>query len=194
MKKLIACLLIIVLSHCFADAQLTKGNWMVGGAAGLTTANFFRASGDTGRSTTISIAPSIGYFITMRFAAGLRFSLSNYHYTEHQYLTGNPGVGNDFDIALDPFARYYFLKNTERPLNVFAEGSVGYGFKREIGSDLHHILNRYSLSAGTAFYFNNSIGLEFILGYYRSTQFGETTNGFQTRIGFQIHLEKEKKY
>jgi hypothetical protein len=58
-------------------------------------------------------------------------------------------------------------------------------------------INTFSASAGPVIYFNSSVGMEFLLGYYSRKeviqQNGDIINhqkGFQIGIGFQIHLEK----
>ena len=67
-----------------------------------------------------------------------------------------------------------------------------YSFKPTKGNS-----NTFNALVGPVIYLNTSVGLEFLVGYYSTTetikQIGEITtkqNGFQFSIGFQIHLEK----
>lgn len=47
--------------------------------------------------------------------------------------------------------------------------------------------------AGPVIYFNSSVGLELSLGYYYQKPNNDAaTTGLQTRIGFQVYLEKIK--
>ena len=58
--------------------------------------------------------------------------------------------------------------------------------------------NTLSIMGGMEVFFNSSVGIEILLGYTSkivsidnsSSMFSDKKNGFQTSIGFQIHLEK----
>ena len=193
MKKLVAAILLVFLFHHTSHAQLTKGNWMVGGNGSFSTGSYNLGGNDT-KTTSLSLSPSIGYFIADRFPVGLRLNLSNYHDTSFNATTGSSAIGNNFSLSIGPFARYYFFKQVDRPVNLFVEANYSIGYNTEI-ERIKYALNRFSFIAGPVLYLNNSIGLEFTIGYYRnySQQFGgTTTTGFQAGFGLQIHLEKEK--
>jgi hypothetical protein len=58
-------------------------------------------------------------------------------------------------------------------------------------------LEKFSAMVGPAMYFNNSVGLEFLLGYNSSIEFAGggmgdmySRKGFQVEVGLQIHLKK----
>ena len=190
MKKRIIFYLLTGIFYQYTYAQLTKSNWMVGGNGNFSTASFTQL-GDETKTTNLSISPAIGYFFADRFSAGIRVFVSNYHTTDANPTTGTSGVGNDFSLSLGPFARYYLLDHVDRNVNVFVEANYGYGYSTDIDR-IKQYLNRFSLNAGPVLYLNNSVGLEFSLGYYQSHQYGIQTTGLQAGLGFQIHLEKEK--
>lgn len=139
----------------------------------------------------LGISPSVGYFLADKFAVGLRPS-----YTKTKSQIDSPGGGNTNENRLDvgPFARYYFLAE-EKQFNVLADVSYQYGFYWFMPTKGNR--NTFSASAGTVVFFNSSVGLELLIGYYTQK---ETINdafktineqkGLQMTIGFQFHLEK----
>lgn len=92
---------------------------------------------------------------------------------------------------IGPFGRYYFLQ-PDKQVNIVTDISYQYGF---FGGIAKGKLNTFSAMTGPVVYFNSSVGIEFLLGYYSSLADmedyqKETRKGFQIAIGFQIHLEK----
>ena len=176
-----------------ADAQLTKGNWLVGGTGNFSSmkntysnSNYYQTS----EVTDIRISPNIGYFVINKLAVGLRPSFSK----NKAQVTTTGGLStnvNRFEIG--PFVRYYFLKDEDR-YNILSEVSYQYGiyrFKPDKGN-----INTFSVLVGPVIYFNSVVGLEFLLGYYKrnedvSGSFKTEQKGFQIAAGFQIHLEKD---
>lgn len=191
MKRLIAIFLALFLYHS-SSSQLSKGYWMEGGQGSFKSSFLSVVGWDYFHTTEISVSPSVGYFIKDRLAIGLKSTLSNYHFTGKGSLPGTSGISNAFDLSIGPFARYYFLNNLEGPVNVFLEGAYGIGYHTSLEYFGKKYLSRYSFLAGPVYYINNSIGLEFAIGYYSANQFSETRSGFQVLIGLQIHLIKEK--
>ncbi|MFK5108799.1 hypothetical protein ACI394_30215, partial [Klebsiella pneumoniae] len=64
-----------------SNAQITKGNWLVGGSGSLRSINTSNSSPGISTSSKrldIIISPSIGYFIIDKFALGLRASYNKY--------------------------------------------------------------------------------------------------------------------
>ena len=157
-----------------SNAQIEKGNWMMGGSAGLSNYES-KSVGFSQEGTNIYISPNVGYFLIDKLNLGASALLSFY----------NPGATKTYGIS--PYVRYYFLEK-EKQINLFSE--VGYGFQKQIHSST--TLQTFNLKAGTVIFLNSSVGLEVALNYTNSKQ----NSDFQTRliflgIGFQIHLEKE---
>lgn len=183
MKTYKAIILVLLLFSTAANAQITKGNWMVGGNAKYNNSSFESTSSNgytiSGKGSNIVVFPTIGYFVANNFVTGLsgNFNLSIREQSEN--VTGY-GVG--------PFARYYFLK-PEKTVNVLAQISYFYGTSSDNSKS-----NDLSLKAGPVLYFNSSVGLEFTVDYTiskLSSQSGDSTiKGLNIGFGFQIHLEK----
>lgn len=194
MKPFIIITIISIIFSTASFGQLTKGNWLVGGTASFFSSDNLASSPSntvTSNSINIAVSPNIGYFITDKFAAGLGLSYTKYK----AQLDGSGGLNTNTNrFRVGPFARYYFL-NADNKFNILADASYQYGlywFTPTKGSS-----NTLSLNAGTVVYFNSSVGLEFLLGYYNTKetiqQGGDNISqqkGFQVNIGFQIHLEK----
>jgi hypothetical protein len=169
--------LIAILFIAFAsNAQITKGNWMMGGSVGFS--NFKSKDTGTGNSatnTSFGLNPNIGYFFIDKLAVGAVGQLEFSNTIETVY-------------GFAPFVRYYFLEK-EKQINIFSEAS--YGFLKFNHSDFK--LEKFNLKAGTVFFLNNSVGIEATLNYSnQKTSQNIQTSGVYLGVGFQIHLEREK--
>ena len=172
------------------NAQITQGNWLVGGNFKFYNANSESTSGDfntTSRGLGFDLSTDLGYFIRDKFAVGIVPTVGY----------GNPeGSGNSgYGFGIGPFVRYYFLK-PEKTLNFFShlEYQFNQGYRQGLKSTESQ---KFNIKAGPAIFFNNSVAMEITLEYaYGSvTSFSgigseSTFNDFNLGIGFQIHLEK----
>jgi hypothetical protein len=175
----------ILLCTITANAQVTKGNWMVGGSGNFTSyKSTFQSNNieviNTGNGFNIS--PNLGYFVVDNFAVGttVGFNFSN----------PSGANNNSHGYGISPFVRYYF-RNSEKIINPFLQTSYGFGrSKSEIGDS--NKTSGYSIKAGSAIFFNSSVALELSLNYISSKYNNPDTtyNDFTIGIGFQIHLEK----
>jgi Outer membrane protein beta-barrel domain len=172
--------LIAVLFIAFAsNAQITKGNWMMGGSASF--GNSKTTIGEiSGESTGFGLSPNVGYFIIDKLAIGTSGQFS------YSFPSGNQRTIHSYTIS--PFVRYYFLEK-EKQINIFSE--AGYEIMRISNGDSKS--DKLHLKAGAVFFLNSSVGLEVALNY--SNQ--KTNDNYQVRniylgVGFQIHLEREK--
>ena len=92
-------------------------------------------------------------------------------------------------------ARYYFL-NKEKLFNILVDGSYQFGSLANFGKGT---TQSTSIMTGTELFFNNSVGIELLLGYLHQKNIKDETqnaykhikNGFYVSIGFQIHLIKD---
>jgi hypothetical protein len=183
MKKLILFSLFAITTSV-ASSQLNKGQWLIGGEANFTSSNF-ESSNNESKTSIIRLSPKAGYFIIDKFAAGLRFG---YDRTK----VSNAFTYNTYSVA--PFARYYFLPK-EQKVNLFADASYSLNSsKQELGGSERMNSNGYLIQAGPAIFLNQSVALEFTLGYSRIKQNSNDykTSAFQTGIGFQIHFGRGK--
>lgn len=173
-------------------AQLTKGNWLVGG-----TGKFYSYTSTYSTPTIsyeskyldVNLAPGVGYFVVDKFAIGLKPS---FNWTKSKTYPPGGGSTDIKRFTLGPFARYYIL-NSESQFNIVTEGTYQYGIYRA-GADKGSI-NNFSIMAGPVVYFNTTVGLEFLIGYTSSIEeiknrYKNTLKGYQIGVGLQIHLEK----
>ncbi len=161
------------------NAQITKGNWLVGGDASFNSTTVNDSDGnETGKSNGIRIYPNIGHFFFDKFAVGLT---PNFFYGDTKNGPSNIGYG------IGPFARYYFLKSDNR-INILADANFIYYYSKTKGFSSSHS-SSYRIKTGAVLFFNSSVALEFTLGY-NSDNFTTVTNRIELGFGFQIHLEK----
>lgn len=126
-----------------------------------------------------------------KFALGLKTN-----YTKYKEQLNSGSYSNENRLSLGPFARYYFLEK-DKQYNILSDLSYQYGFYWFKPSSKGNS-NTFDVAAGSAIYFNSSVGLEFLVGYYSTKEtirIGENNtilkqNGMQVSIGFQIHLQK----
>lgn len=179
-----------------ANAQITKGNWMVGGTGSFSSSKTVSNNGQDYKSVekTIRISPSIGYFFVDKLATGLKLGYEGVFIPDYGFGDINTNTYN-----IGPFVRYYFLKS-DKIVNLFAEGSFGFGKSHQnatsISTDLTKNNRTYSLMAGPVVYFNSSVSLELSLQYSSTNiRFDESDlskKSFQVAVGFQIYLIKDR--
>ena len=181
-KLLIA---IALLSFVNSNAQITKGNWMVGGSGNFTNYKSTFQSGNTETTQTgsaLTISPNLGYFIIDNVALGsiVSFSFSN----------PSGDNNNSQGYGMSPFIRYYFRKS-DKMINPFLQTSYGFS-KGKSDSGGSNESTGYTIKGGSAIFFNSSVALELSLNY-DSSKFNSDvkSNNFTVGIGFQIHLEKK---
>lgn len=195
MKLLSKTLLFIFIASSFfvtANGQITKGNWLVGGAGSFYSYNNAYTSAaysNEAEYTRIDIGANVGYFVADKIAFGLRPTFSSFA----GRVTSTGGLSTNVQrYFLGPFSRYYFL-NTDKQTNILADVSYQLGLFNAGGQKGN--LSSFSAMAGPVVYFNSSVGMEFLLGYKYSKDDIEDASveirkGFQVTVGFQIHLEK----
>jgi hypothetical protein len=183
MKTLKLICLALLFTTTVLQAQITKGNWMVGGTANYNNNSFESSSnGVTSKSkgSGLIVSPTIGYFPANNFACGLSVNFG---------LSMPERGDNVTSYGIGPFARYYFLK-PEKTVNLLAQ--VDYSYSITPSSDSKS--SNLGFKAGPVVYFNSSVGLEFTVNYFisrgSSPGFETTNKGLNVGFGFQIHLEK----
>ncbi|TYB78047.1 hypothetical protein ES676_02190 [Bizionia saleffrena] len=176
--KTLKLFLLLVFIYTNTNAQLDKGNWLVGGNGSYTSQTTTFDSGSKEKQDLISIKPNIGYFLKDKFVIGasLRYEKSN-----------------SFDIyGGGLFSRYYFLE-ADKAFNLFAQ--IHYDYMNAVSpvdrGDYSTASNYYGISIGQVVFFNSVVGLEFALEYERGNSVFAKINNINAVIGFQIHLEKK---
>jgi hypothetical protein len=176
----------ILLFSSLANAQITKGNWMVGGSGNFTNyKSTFQSNNSevTNTGNGINISPNLGYFVIDNFALGTAVGFN--------YSNPSGANNNSHSYGISPFVRYYFRKS-EKIINPFLQTSYGFskGKSENGGSNKS---SGYTIKGGSAFFLNSSVALELTIEYNSSINnpFNRQYDYFTTGIGLQIHLEKE---
>jgi hypothetical protein len=196
MKKTL--LLIIVLGITLGSfSQITKRNWLVGGAGSLfsfTDTHNSDVMNTVFNYTSIDLSASIGYFLVDKVALGLRPGFSS--------LKGENAEGgittNTKKYGIGPFARYYFL-NADKSFNI--AGDICYQLGVNDWGKPSGKYNTFSTLIGPEVFFNSAVGMEVLLGYKATIEtikpngptqwyYTDKHKGFFVAIGFQFHLEK----
>lgn len=187
-KTLLAALLIVSAQAAFS--QIYKGQWMVGGDMSVTSSKTKTSVGGTSTTspstTLVMINPDAGYFFMDKLSGGLRLNFTS-------------ATGGYHDLMVGPFVRYYFLPAAQQ-VNVFLDGSVGFGSTKASSSSDSHSSTAFQFMAGPAIFLNPHVALQ-IAPFFRSQWESETVGGvkykstdntFGGMVGFQIHLGKGK--
>ena len=174
MKKIILFVLIVFAFYNKANCQITKGNWLTGGNANFSTQDQ-KVNNSDYTSRYFNINPDIGYFISDKFAAGIRGKFS-YSYTK------DPVKNQSTILGFGPFLRYYFLP-TDNRVNFLAD--AGYEYSTDFTKKNQ---NDFIFSTGPVIFLNPSVALELTLNYLLRN--GDIINAktFSFAVGFQIHL------
>ena len=186
--KTLTILFFILFAISFAlNAQITKGNWMVGGDASFftdKTESNFNGNSNTNQTSYLRLSPNIGYFFIDKLSGGVGL---NFYFVD-------PGKDvNAQSYGFGPYLRYYFL-DTEKPINLFSQLNYNLGFSKN-GGGTKTDSNGYAFKIGTCLFFNSSVALEFSLNYSDTKNILDKnqvrkSEQFLVGLGFQIHLEK----
>ncbi|AZA77922.1 hypothetical protein EG347_10520 [Chryseobacterium sp. G0186] len=188
MKKLILSgVLAIAGLTATANAQIQKGNWMVGSS--LVTSNFGL---NTGGGYQINLQPKGAYFIEDNVAVG-------------GYV--NLGIGKSskesstrFDYGVGALGRYYLSPGEQGVNNLlhhgrwFFEGNLGVGgYSISKGGNSTTGLD-FGAGPGYSYFITPNIGLEGLVKYAGVTGFGNTglTSNITFNLGFSIYLPTSK--
>ena len=156
-----------------ANAQITKGNWLLGGSGEYTNQTYKYDNGTESKLEYISLTPNFGYFLKDKFVLGSNLTFRN------QDIFYTYGIGL--------FSRYYFLK-PKKSFNLFAQ--INYNYVYAV-SDGKRSSRFYGVKFGQEVFFNSSVGLEFAIEYERGNLPSGISDNIKAVIGFQIHLERK---
>ncbi|WP_416439368.1 hypothetical protein [Phnomibacter sp. MR] len=169
-------------------AQISKGNWLVGGNGEFQRQKTTYSTTEIS-STQLSISPKIGHFILDRFAIGL--------YTNYSRTVSKSNINRSrYSIfGVGPFLRYYLL-NIEKNanINLIVEGNGAYNVHTNNSISVKSDYLSYSILTGPVIFFNSSVGIEFLFGYKGISELKNDTrsSGIHFNIGLQVALEREK--
>ena len=164
-------------------AQLTKGNWMLGGNISFNSTNYNSTNytPPTYTSVILDFNPNVAYFVANNFNVGIKSS-----FNKILRISGSSYTS----FRLGPSCRYYFLDNEKR-INFLVE--AGYRFGLEKGSSGKSSTNTYAGGLGCVTFFNSSVGLEFMVNYIsdKFNDYAGRNNTIQISLGLQVHLIKD---
>jgi hypothetical protein len=181
--------LVFFLASFLGTAQITKGNFLVGGNGNFSYTKFKQKPNPNtgsivfnninGEILGILLEPNIGYFIKDKFAVGLKIGFENNFNSQSSFQI------NQTQFSLGPFLRYYFL-NTDKPFNLFVEPSYYTYTYKPLGN-----ANGFGLKVGHVYFLNSSVGVESSLNYQYRDIDQSTANTLFVAFGFQLYLEKK---
>lgn len=181
-------ILLLILITFSANAQITKGNWLVGGNASFSY-DSHKTTNDLGNtrysSFNLELSPNVGYFFVDKLAGDARISY-NQNFSEESTSSSDSST-----LSVDPFVRFYFLP-TEQNFNIFGESSYKFYLKNEYSD-----IKTFSVKAGATYFVNHSVGYELALQYLNSNfdnsfNSSGTINTIMLSFGVQIYLEKQR--
>jgi Outer membrane protein beta-barrel domain len=173
LQKAGPCLLIFIVLSAGSFAQTQKGDWLVGGLLQLNTAK---------NSTSFEFSPNAGYFVLDNFAVGARLV------TAYEQL----GDLNITSFGFGPFARYYFSEKNIKPFFAADFDFQNQKFKTDLGSVTENAFN-YFLGGGVAFFINDNVAVEGLLGYrHTKVKEEEGNGGLNFRVGFQVYITRHQ--
>lgn len=169
-----------------ANAQIQKGNWLVGSS--LLSSNFGL---NTGGGYNIAIQPKGAYFIDDNVAVGGYVNLGISKVTN-----GSP---TRFDYAVGGLGRYYLSpgeKGVDNLLNHgrwFFEGNVGIGGSSVENGNSTTGLD-FGVGPGYSYFITPNIGLEGLVKYQGQAGFGSEglNSNITFNVGFSIYISTAK--
>ena len=182
-------IIIIVLFTVSVNAQITKGNWMVGGSGSFSYSKTDSKNSNSGGTNinyvskgiySISLEPNIGYFFLDRLAIGTKISYIN------GFVEGSKLDSEGMNLSFGPYARYYIFKD-KNLINLFVEPSYYKFFSKGLGNS-----SGYGLKSGLVIFLNSSVGFESSIAYGKSSSKNADSYNVFLGFGLQIHLEKDK--
>jgi len=181
MKQKIACLFICsFFISTVGYSQISKGFWMFGGTGEFSSGKVVN-NDLLNIATTLQLKPKAGYFFVDKLAGGLSV---NFFYQKSS--AGGP-MSKSYSLGVGPFARYYFLEKSKR-VNILTE--LHGALLSDLGSDSRSV--EFGFSGGVAVFLNSSVAIEFLPGYQGLRDKSISSNYFITKIGIQVHLEKDR--
>lgn len=188
MKKLILTGILAVAGlTATANAQIQKGNWMVGSS--LATTNFGL---NTGGGYQIDLQPKGAYFIKDNLAVG--------GYVNLGIGKSSKDASTRFDYGVGALGRYYLSPGEQGVNNLlhhgrwFFEGNLGVGgYSISNGGNSTTGLD-FGVGPGYSYFITPNIGLEGLVKYAGVTGFGNTglTSNITFNLGFSIYLPTSK--
>lgn len=187
MKKLILSgILAVACLATTANAQIQRGNWMVGSS--ILSSNFGL---NTGGGYNIALQPKAAYFVEDNVAVG--------GYVNLGFSKVTNGSPTRFDYAVGGLGRYYLSpgeKGVDNLLNHgrwFFEGNLGVG-----GASVENGISTsgldFGVGPGYSYFITPNIGVEGLVKYQGQAGFGSEglNSNITFNVGFSIFIPTSK--
>ena len=169
-----------------ANAQIQKGNWMVGSS--LLASNFGL---NTGGGYSIALQPKGAYFVEDNVAVGGYVNLGISKVTN-----GSP---TRFDYGVGALGRYFLSPGEQGVDNLlnhgrwFFEGNIGIGGSSVENGNSTTGLD-FGVGPGYSYFITPNIGLEGLVKYQGQAGFGNEglNSNISFNVGFSIYLPSSK--
>lgn len=185
--RLLTLALAAVLFGSAANAQIQKGNIMVGGTLSNFQVDFQKDNTKFG----MDITPKVGWFIKDGLAIG--------GYVDVGLVTAKSS-GTQTTYGVGAFGRYFIEDKNVRKLEFskrtrfFVEANAGFGGSSDSYVDVSTTGLDLGVGPGIAYFITPNVSLEGLLKYNLTVGFGNSTtnNRLNLGIGFQIYLPSAK--
>lgn len=187
MKKLILSGILAVAGLATtANAQIQRGNWMVGSS--ILSSNFGL---NTGGGYSIALQPKAAYFVEDNVAVG--------GYVNLGFSKVTNGSPTRFDYAVGGLGRYYLSpgeKGVDNLLNHgrwFFEGNLGVGGSSVENGNSTSGLD-FGVGPGYSYFITPNIGIEGLVKYQGQAGFGNEglNSNITFNVGFSIYIPTSK--
>jgi hypothetical protein len=187
MKKLILSGILAVAGlTTTANAQIQRGNWMVGSS--ILSSNFGL---NTGGGYQIALQPKAAYFIEDNVAVG--------GYVNLGFSKVTNGSPTRFDYAVGGLGRYYLSPGENGVDNLlnhgrwFFEGNIGVGGSSVENGNSTSGLD-FGVGPGYSYFITPNIGVEGLVKYQGQTGFGNEglNSNITFNVGFSIYIPTSK--
>jgi hypothetical protein len=201
MKKTLIFIL-FTLAICQVNAQLSKGNILVGGSVNFSSSNSDSDNSSgfvSSKSSQFAFSPKAGFFVSDKSVVGITLTYDTYGY-KYQYPTYYDQYRQK-GVAIGSFYRQYFPLGEHAAFFVqgLAQFSTGKRTNYNGYNDLENIQDTKGISfvitPGVNYFLNNKWGLEATMGSasYSMTELdGEdaaiNSNSKSNHIGFNLSL------
>lgn len=176
MRNATLTLILLVLVGQVAQAQLKKGDWMLGlrGNLASSSQSILRHNG-----FSTSFSPEFGYMLNGRWMVGGSLRFSSYNYSGGDYLISNFGA--------TPFVRYYFLQKDKWAAFAHANAQFGrYDGQYTYNDSIYNWSN-----SGNALALQAAIGVNYFVAPNVSVEANLTGRGVQFG-DYELYPSKEQ--
>lgn len=172
---------LLLLASTFAFSQTEKGKWHLSGNSSIQVANssatfpWYKYT-----NTTITINPSVGYFVANNFS----LSLDLLFISKNEESTGYPNNNNkEITFSIIPTASYFIP--TSSIIKPFAQVGIGYSTSKRYGRSSGLVLGA---GIGIATFVSEYLSVDIGAQYLRSDLYGFTLNTFGGIVGFSVYF------